>query len=210
MLLFMKLVGQQSNGYDCGVYLCMFSAVMFFAREVSVCFEDVTLSNGLLEAVTTSNKYFEPTDNDCALFRMELRALLERLKLLKERKEETISNINSPTLTASDTDGAEFPLEHGAYVSISERHTHVYEMMKKQFYEQFDPIYQRNLERGTTIITKTKYDHIVEMLLNADEIKKAPKKTRPSNFSNYTNRYYLGSNVESRQLYCQSTKNGST
>jgi hypothetical protein len=89
---------------------------------------------------------------------MELRALLERLNLLKEQKEETISNINSPTFTASDTDGAEFPLEHGAYVSISERNTHVYEMMKKQFYEQFDPIYQRNLECGTTIITKNKYD----------------------------------------------------
>jgi hypothetical protein len=79
-------------------------------------------------------------------------------------------------------------------------------MMKKQFYEQFDPIYQKNLESGTTIINKTKYDAIVEMLLNADDIKKAPKKSRPSNFSNYANRYYLGSNVESRQLYRQSTK----
>jgi Ulp1 family protease len=70
------------------------------------------------------------TDDDCALFRMELHALLERLKLLKEQKEATDSNINSPTLTASDSDGAEFHLEHGAYVSITERNTHIYEMMK--------------------------------------------------------------------------------
>jgi hypothetical protein len=79
---------------------------------------------------------------------MELRALLERLKLLKERKEATISNSNSPTLTASDSDGAEFPLEHGAYASISEHNTHIYEMMKKQFYEQFDPIYQKKPRTG--------------------------------------------------------------
>jgi hypothetical protein len=68
------------------------------------------------------------------------------------------------------------------------------------------PSTKKNLERGTTIITKTKYDHIVEMLLNANEIKKAPKKSQPSNFSNYANWYDLGSNVESCQLYHQSTK----
>jgi hypothetical protein len=44
------------------------------------------------------------------------------------------------------------------------------------------------------------------MLLNANEIKKAPKKSQPSNFSNYANWYDLGSNVESCQLYHQSTK----
>jgi hypothetical protein len=78
--------------------------------------------------------------------------------------------------------------------------------MKSQFYAKYDPIYQKNVEQGTTIITKDKYDEIVKMLLNTDEIKKAQKMCRPKIFSNFAKKYYFGTNVESRQLYCLSSK----
>jgi Ulp1 family protease len=75
ILLHIKLVGQQKNGFDCGVYCCMFSAVMFLARDITVIY--VTTSNALLETLTTSNCYFNLTQEDCDQFQTQLHKLLQ-------------------------------------------------------------------------------------------------------------------------------------
>jgi hypothetical protein len=53
----------------------MFSAAMFLVREITVMYEDVTTSNALLETLTTSNSYFNLTQEDCNQFRIQLHLL---------------------------------------------------------------------------------------------------------------------------------------
>jgi Ulp1 family protease len=79
-------VPKQTNGYDCGVFVCRYAYALYQARFTPITYVDLHLEKPPLKTAITQSNFFNFDDLEVTLLRTEVGVLNSDLK--EDRKEE--------------------------------------------------------------------------------------------------------------------------
>ena len=211
-------VPKQTNGYDCGVFVCRYAYALYQARFTPITYVDLHLEKPPLKTAITQSTFFNFDDLEVTLLRTEVGVLIDNLAKVYSRVERKLAakpkeaeeNINSDLkedrieeekIQSESTVLCKFVEESMTEVpdivinpqQVSKKQKDVF---KELFYKQLDTKFGGKL--GTKILTNDQYNRYVDYLRSFNNVQ---WRDRSNEMNNVKQRYYLKGNVRNHQLY---------
>ncbi len=171
-------VPQQRNGFDCGLYVCMYAYAVYQIRHRPITYSDLYLNKTPCSEAITEVSYFQFTSEEITGLRQQIAQLIDYLVIVYKnvtRKPpdnrastdtataaQNVLTENDPIdlITPDDSNTAHTklvtsnPAQDKQHTTPQAAADSILLLRKEHFYKVYDPIYRKDEEGGTKLIRK--------------------------------------------------------